>query len=87
MLKLRYEWANFKHLRDRNQAAGVTSSIIDKVLHCMSQYAAWRDLLMHDMLHAAGSVRVPAGGGVPPRGPRPNSLRQGAIPDDPGVAS
>lgn len=39
MLKLRYEWANFKHLRDRNQAAGVTSSIIDKVLHCMSQYA------------------------------------------------
>ena len=44
MLKLRYEWANFKHLRDRNQAAGVTSSIIDKVLHCMShmsQYAIY----------------------------------------------
>ena len=40
--------------------------------------------MLHDMLHAAGSVRVPAGGGGPPRGPRPNSLRQGALPDDPG---
>ena len=40
--------------------------------------------MLHDVLHAAGSVRVPAGGGGPPRGPRPNSLRQGALPDDPG---
>ena len=40
--------------------------------------------MLHDVLHAAGSVRVPAGGGGPPRGPRPSRLRQGALPDDPG---
>ena len=40
--------------------------------------------MLHDMLHAAGSVRVPAGGGGPPRGPRTSRLRQGALPDDPG---
>ena len=32
MLKLRYEWSNYKHLRDRNEAAGINKEIIDKVL-------------------------------------------------------
>ena len=32
MLKLRYEWSNYKHLRERNEAAGITKKIIDKVL-------------------------------------------------------
>ena len=31
MLKLRYEWSNYKHLRDRNEAAGINKEIIDKV--------------------------------------------------------
>ena len=31
ILKLRYEWANFKHLKERNEAAGISSRIIDKV--------------------------------------------------------
>lgn len=31
VLKLRYEWANFQHLKKRNAAAGVTDTIIDKV--------------------------------------------------------
>ena len=31
VLKLRYEWANFKHLRERNEAAGISQKIIDKV--------------------------------------------------------
>ena len=31
LLKLRYEWANFPHLKARNEAAGVTQQIIDKV--------------------------------------------------------
>ena len=31
MLKLRYEWSNYKHLRERNEAAGITKEIIDKV--------------------------------------------------------
>mgnify|MGYP002045646621 CR=1 FL=1 len=32
MLKLRYEWSNYKHLRDRNEAAGINKEIIDKDL-------------------------------------------------------
>ena len=32
MLKLRYEWSNYKHLRDRNEAAGITKEIIDKAV-------------------------------------------------------
>ena len=31
MLKLRYEWSNDKHLRERNEAAGINKQIIDKV--------------------------------------------------------
>ena len=31
LLKLRYEWANFPALRARNEAAGVSQQIIDKV--------------------------------------------------------
>ena len=36
MLKLRYEWSNYKHLRDRNEAAGINKEIIDKVCHVIS---------------------------------------------------
>ena len=32
VLKLRYEWANFGHLKKRNEAAGITHKIIDKAL-------------------------------------------------------
>jgi len=32
VLKLRYEWANFGHLHKRNEAAGVTNSIIDSAV-------------------------------------------------------
>ena len=32
MLKLRYEWSNYKHLRERNEAAGITKEIIDKAV-------------------------------------------------------
>ena len=32
VLKLRYEWANYKHLKSRNEAAGITNKIIDKVV-------------------------------------------------------
>ena len=32
MLKLRYEWSNYKHLRDRNEAAGISKEIIDKAV-------------------------------------------------------
>ena len=31
ILKLRYEWSNYKHLRERNEAAGINKEIIDKV--------------------------------------------------------
>ena len=31
LLKLRYEWANFPALKSRNEAAGITQQIIDKV--------------------------------------------------------
>ena len=31
LLKLRYEWANFPALKTRNEAAGITQQIIDKV--------------------------------------------------------
>ena len=38
VLKLRYEWNNFKHLKERNEAAGITKEIIDKVatIHSLS---------------------------------------------------
>jgi len=32
VLKLRYEWANFGHLHKRNEAAGVTNSMIDSAV-------------------------------------------------------
>ena len=32
VLKLRYEWANFGHLKKRNDAAGITHKIIDKAV-------------------------------------------------------
>ena len=32
VLKLRYEWANFGHLKKRNDAAGITHEIIDKAI-------------------------------------------------------
>ena len=35
ILKLRYEWFNYKHLHQRNEAAGVTKHIIDKVSSCL----------------------------------------------------
>ena len=35
ILKLRYEWANFKHLKERNEAAGISSRIIDKVFNSL----------------------------------------------------
>ena len=31
LLKLRYEWANFPGLKTRNEAAGISQQIIDKV--------------------------------------------------------
>ena len=70
VLKLRYEWSNYKHLRERNEAAGINKEIIDKV-SLLSQYSSDPRSVLRPCPHS--SSRLSPVTAPPPRWSAPRS--------------